>query len=155
METENIQFEIKKLPEKRISDFFKEHDNDYFERLSDRIDIDDYSQKIYQNATHFTLYDGDTLIGFSPCYFNDDAKEKAYISSLTITDGYRRSKLGSTLLSQIKTYAVDQGVKQLIVSVHSNNKNSINFYNQNEFSVDENNEETQSCSLQYTNNKAN
>ena len=149
MDSKNIQFEINKLPEKRISDFFKEHDNDYFERLSDRIDIDDYSQKVYQNATHFTLNDNEKLIGFSPCYFNDDTKEKAYISSLTIIDGYRRSKHGTNLLSHIKAFATEQGVKQLIVSVHSKNQNSINFYNKNAFSIGEQNDENESCSLQF------
>ncbi len=148
MNTDNLTIKTVRLPTKVVSDFFWNHDNDYFEKLSDRIDIDDYSKKIHENATHFVIYDEENVIGFSPCYFNNVDEKKAYISSLTIRDGYRRSKLGSRLLTAIKQYADKKGFSTLLVSVHSDNQGSINFYKKNNFKVGHINEDTKTCSLE-------
>lgn len=143
-----IKIKVQKLSANKVSDFFWEHDNDYFEKLSDRIDIDEYSQKIYENAIHFVVYMDDILIGFSPCYFNNLEEKNAYISSLTIRDGYRRSKLGSRLLEEIKRYANDKGFTHLVVSVHCDNDGSINFYKKNNFTISHKSSETNTCSLE-------
>jgi len=81
MKTQTLQFEIEELPLIEISDFFKLHDKDYFEVLSDRIDIDEYSEKLKENSVMFTLREGNNLIGLSPCYFNDIEEKTGYISS--------------------------------------------------------------------------
>ncbi len=143
MNTPNLKFDIKKLPLSEISLFFKEHDNDYFERLSDRVDIDQYSSKLLENATFFTLTDSSKLIGLSPCYFNNDAEKVAYISSLTINEGFRGKRLGSDMIKQIATHAKTKSYKEVLVKIHYDNTASQNFYHKNgftDFKIDKEND---------------
>jgi ribosomal protein S18 acetylase RimI-like enzyme len=149
MKKENIKFFIKKLSIEEIEDFLKLNDNDFFESLSSRVNIQEYSQKLHKNATHFTLYDNNKLVGFSPCYFNDEAKDIVYISSLTIRKGYRGLGFGSELIKYIKKHANKNGFLNIVVSVHCDNKISINFYKKNSFNLLDKNNETKVCSLKY------
>ena len=129
----NIQFNLKELSILEISDFFKKHDDDYFEKLSDRVDIDDYSEKLLENSVQFTLWDNVNLIGLSPCYFNNIKEKIGYISSLTIKDGFRGNKLGSKMIKQITSYAQERGFNTVMVKIHYANDISHNFYQKNGF----------------------
>ncbi len=133
MNNRNLKFTIKELSILEISDFFKEHDNDYFEKLSDRVDIDDYSEKLLENSVQFTLWDNVNLIGLSPCYFNNVDEKIGYISSLTIKNGFRGKKLGSKMISQIKAYAQLRNFNSVVVKIHYANAISHNFYQKNDF----------------------
>lgn len=133
MKISNLQFDIKTLSLTEVSLFFKEHDNDYFERLSDRVDIEEYSSKLLENAIFFTLSDDSTLIGLSPCYFNNEEEKVAYISSLTIKNGFRRKTLGSEMIKQIAAHAKSKRFNDVLVKIHYDNKASQYFYHRNGF----------------------
>lgn len=128
-----LQFDIKELSLTEVSDFFHEHDNDYYERLSDRIDIEEYSAKLLENSIQFTLSDDSNLIGLSPCYFNNIEDKVAYISSLTIKNGFRGQKLGTEMIKHISEYAKENTFKEVMVKIHYDNTISKNFYNKNGF----------------------
>ena len=149
MREQNIIFYLKKLSIDKIADFMILNDNDFFEKLSDRVNIYDYSKKLYENSIHFTLYDGDKLVGFSPCYFNDKKREVGYISSLTIRDNYRGLGLGSYMLSEIKKYAEKNGFNSIMVTIHIDNQISSNFYNKNGFEIFEQNRDSAVSVLKY------
>ena len=133
MNTINQQFKIEELSILEISDFFKEHDDDYFEKLSDRVDIDEYSEKLLESSVLFTLRNDVDLIGLSPCYFNNVDEKIGYISSLTIKDGYRGKKLGSEMIKQIQQYAIARQFNTVMVKIHYDNHISRNFYIKNGF----------------------
>lgn len=133
MKTRNQQFQIESLSILEISDFFKEHDDHYFEKLSDRVDIDDYSQKLLENSLQFTLRDDIDLIGLSPCYFNNDKEKVGYISSLTIKEDFRGRKLGSAMIKEIAQFARNKKYNTIMVKIHYDNHISHNFYLKNGF----------------------
>lgn len=133
MKSQNLQFQIEELSILEISDFFKAHDNDYFEKLSDRVDINDYSEKLLESSVKFTLRDNVDLVGLSPCYFNNIKEKIGYISSLTIKDGFRGKKLGSEMIKQISTYANKRNFNTVMVKIHYENINSLHFYLKNGF----------------------
>jgi len=133
LSSQEIQFEIKELSVLEISDFFKIHDNDYFEKLSDRVNINDYSEKLLESSIQFTLWDNVNLIGLSPCYFNNVKEKVGYISSLTIKEGFRGRKLGSKLISRISEYAKENGFNVVMVKIHYLNEKSHQFYKKNGF----------------------
>jgi ribosomal protein S18 acetylase RimI-like enzyme len=135
MELSNIKFAVKKLSIDEITVFFRLHDDDYYEKLSDRIDIDEYSQKVHEGTVQFTLYDKDVLIGFSPCYFNNIREKIGYISSITIRSGYRNLNLGSEILQRIKKYAVEHDFYAVAVQSHCQNRINGGFYEKNGFKL--------------------
>ncbi|WP_299880860.1 GNAT family N-acetyltransferase [uncultured Cocleimonas sp.] len=133
MSSQEIKFEIKELSVLEISDFFKAHDNDYFEKLSDRVNINEYSEKLLESSIQFTLWDNVNLIGLSPCYFNNVEEKVGYISSLTIKEGFRGRKLGSKLIARIGEYAKEHGFNVVMVKIHYLNEMSHQFYKKNGF----------------------
>lgn len=133
MKAKNKQFDIKKLSLIETSNFFKENGEDYFEKLSDRVDINEYSENLIKNSIQFSLWDNKTLIGLSPCYFNNSKESVAYISSLTIKKGFRGKKLGSQMIQQINHYAQKRNFNTVMVKIHYDNLISHNFYMKNGF----------------------
>jgi len=133
MSSQEVKFEIKELSVLEISDFFKVHDNDYFEKLSDRVNINEYSEKLLESSIQFTLWDNVNLIGLSPCYFNNVEEKVGYISSLTIKEGFRGRKLGSKLIARISEYAKEHGFNVVMVKIHYLNEMSHQFYKKNGF----------------------
>ncbi len=134
MNLQNIQFEIKQLSIADVSQFLQAHDNDYFEKLSDRVDINEYSKKVVENATHFTVSDNKQLLGFSPCYFNNIKDKTAYISSLTIKQGFRGKRLGSELIKKVMQHAKENNFIAVMVKIHYLNDCCHQFYQKNGFS---------------------
>jgi len=132
-EEKNISFYLNKLSIEEIERYLILNDNNLFERLSARLNIHEYSKKLYKNALHFTLYKYDSLIGFSPCYFNDKVTGKAYISALIIRKNYQGLGLEEKLLGYIKTYAKHNNYNEINVSFHCKNIQSIKFYEDNFF----------------------
>jgi len=143
------EFFLKKLTKDEITTFLKLNDNDFFEKLSDRVDIDEYSQRLYEKSLHFTLYDGDKLIGFSPCYFNNKLQGIGYISSLAIRDGYRRLGLGTYMLNKIKAYAQKNSFTIIHVTIHIDNQISRTFYKKNGFEISQQGRENRYIILKY------
>ena len=146
----NIDFYIKKLSAEEISSFLKLNDNDFFEKLSDRVDIDEFSEKLHQKALHFTLYDNSRLVGFSSCYFNNMSELIGYISSLIIRSGYRHMGFGSFIVEKIKEYGKENGFKTIMVTIHINNKISSNFYKKNGFEIFKRDSKKEKMILRYS-----
>lgn len=145
----NINFHLKKLSIEEIETYLRLNDNHFFRKLSDRLDIRKYSEKLHENALHFTLYDGDQLVGFSPCYFNDETVKVAYISALIIKHDYRGLVLTQQLLEHIKAYAEQNNFNSLYVKIHCDNKKSVQFYKDNAFNKFESDEDSGICTFEY------
>lgn len=133
MSIRKLQFKIEELSIPEISDFFKLHDDDYFEKLSDRVDIEEYSEKLLGSSVKFTIRDNVNLVGLSPCYFNNIKEQIGYISSLTIKNGFRGKRLGSEMIKQISNYAKRKNFSTVMVKIHYDNVNSLQFYLKNGF----------------------
>ncbi len=129
----DINFYLRRLSLDEIERYLLFNDNNLFEKLSARLDIHEYSKKLYENAKHFALYDRERLIGFAPCYFNDEKQQSAYISALIILKSYQGTGLDKKLLDHIKDYAKQSGFKKIIVNFHCMNSHSIGFYGKNGF----------------------
>ena len=135
MEPRKIKFAVKQLTVNEICAFFTLNDSDYFEKLSDRIDIDVYSKKVHDHTIQFTLFDNELLVGLSPCYFNYIEEKTGYISSLTIRKGYRHLNLGSEMIKHIKGYAITKGFNAIAVQAHCENSLNVSFYIKNGFKL--------------------
>lgn len=132
-EANNINFYLSKLSIEEIERFLILNDNNLFEKLSTRVNIHEYSKKLYENALHFTLYKHENLVGFSPCYFNNEEKESAYISALIIRKSYQGLGLEEKLLGYIKEFSKHNKFNQILVSFHCRNSQSVEFYKNNSF----------------------
>ncbi len=145
----DIVFSIKSLSKKEIFGFLKKNENDHYQKLSDLVDLEDYAQKLSEKALHFTLYDQDTLIGFSGCYFNDETSKVGYISGISILDAYRGIGLGGQLLKHIVVYGKENGFRVVNITPDCNNNGLISFLEKYGFIVTETVANNR-CLIQYT-----
>jgi len=144
----NINFYLKQLSVEEIERYLVLNDNNLFEKLSARLDIHEYSKKLFDYALHFTLYKYDNLVAFSPCYFNKPKKGKAYISALIVRKSFQGLGLEKILLEHIKGYAKYNNFNEIYVSFHCHNIPSIEFYESNLFVKDAQHESL--CTFKFT-----
>ena len=130
---EGFYIVLKQLKVAEIEDFFVSVDNELFEKLTDRLNVREYSKKLYEHALHFSAYKGEELVGLSPCYFNNDSGGIVYISALVVKNVYRGNGLKQKLFDSIKKHAKAQNFTEMVVSFHCENQVSVNFYESNLF----------------------
>lgn len=147
MSNSEVDFYIKSLPQEVILCFLKETSKAHYKKLSDIVDLDAYAKKLSEKAMHFTLYDKEKLIGFCPCYFNDDISKVGYISGISFLEGYRGLGLGGKLLNHIIEYGKENLFKEIIVKPDCKNSVLIHFFIKNGFDRDEKSEDR--CVLKY------
>lgn len=131
----NVNFEIKSLSQKEISIFLNKIKHTFIPKLDDIINIDDYSKKINENATQFTIYDSDKLIGFLACYINDQKKETAYITMLGVLEEYRGNGIANKLLDEVIKDIKKRKFKEIKLEVHKDSVAAFNLYIKKEFLV--------------------
>jgi len=96
--------------------------------MFERVGVDEFSQKLSANATHFCLYERSRLIGFMAGYFNQIDKGVAYISTISISGFYHDKGLGKRLLQSGIDYARKAEFNVLRLQVRRNNSIAIKFY---------------------------
>jgi len=96
--------------------------NDYFSpKLSDKVDIQEYTHKIWKNTVRFEAILDSQLIGLVAAYANDPSKKCAFITNVSTLPVYFGKGIGKKLLSQCISYArkMEFRLIRLEVSVHS------------------------------------
>jgi ribosomal protein S18 acetylase RimI-like enzyme len=143
----NISFYIKRLSRDEILQLLERNNNSHYERLSDIVNLREYSKKLSRYALHFTCYDNNELVGLSACYFNDFKTKIGYISGITFLKKYRNSGLGSRLLHEVIKYARVNGFKEIDITPKCANTLLIYFLEKNGFIKDRKNGDR--CLLKY------
>ena len=148
MIAEKVEYRLAILSKDEISSFLKLNDNDFFKKLSIRVDIDKYADKLSRNSKHFAAYAKDgTLVGLSCCYFNNIESKIAHISFTAILKGYRCRGIGSELIINTIDYGKRNQFKEIEVKVNCSNKVLMSFYKKNGFQIATQDESSDSCIL--------
>lgn len=137
---------VRKLNERQIiyvgkptKEFFKEyvlkHDNDFYEPLSGRIDIDKFVEKVHTLSTTFILVQEDKIAGLIASYFYDKPSEKGFITLTHIKHEFRGQHLSTLLLEAVKDYACSINFKYIDLMVYKDNSSAFNLYLKHGFKV--------------------
>lgn len=126
-----------------IRKYLIDNDKQFVPKLSNIVDIDEYSKKISNLAEHFILFEDDNdIIGFAAVYCNDLSRKIAYLTYINIADKKKGKGYGKKLLSEIIKYAKTSKFKKLKLEVSKKNIPAISFYYKNKFEIIEENEKT-------------
>lgn len=110
---------------KRIYQFLIETDNCFIPKLSERVNIEEYAQKLAQNAENiFVSYEGQD-IGACSVYCNSDI---AFISSFAVKPEYMRMKIGSHMMGQVVQQTKQLKCKSIRLEVYASNSAARTFY---------------------------
>jgi ribosomal protein S18 acetylase RimI-like enzyme len=125
-------------PSEEVYNYLNANSHVFIPSLVPRVDVMAFAQKIAVHAQQFWLFNSEKVSGFAACYFNDPAKMKGFITSISVTEETKGKGAGSLLLNEIIQYAKGTGFSQLSLEVFEENENAIAFYKKRGFNVTDN-----------------
>lgn len=136
-------------------EFFKEYilkyDNDFYEPLSSRIDIDSFVEKVHTLSTTFVLVYKGEVVGLIASYFYDISSEKGFITLVHTKHKFRGQHLSIDLVETAQAYAKSINFKYIDLMVYKDNASAYNLYSKYGFKVIS--EENGRCAMRWTANK--
>ncbi len=118
-----------------IQNYLSQHDNDFYEPLSSRVDIELYSQKLSELSMTFMLFLNDDMAGLICSYFYDVESQKGFITLVHTKREYRGRHLSVKLLEAVKDYAAGHGFKSIGLFVSRQQASAFNLYLHHGFEV--------------------
>lgn len=123
--------------------FFREyvlaHDNDFYEPLSGRVDIETFVEKVHRLSTSFILVIDGEVAGLIASYFYDVPSEKGFVTLTHTKKEYRGQHLSTVLLKAVQDYARSVHFKYIDLMVYKANIPAFNLYKKHDFEVLEDN----------------
>jgi len=100
----------------------------FITNLAKRVNLEEYSKKIFEKAVTFEAWSGDTLVGLVAAYFNDTDGQVGYITNVSTIRTYMGKGIASELMNMCIQYAKQYNVKEIKLEVHKDNRPAINLY---------------------------
>jgi len=127
----NLTFTCDKS-EKRILSFLEKMDRSFSPKLSSKVNLTAYSQKISKFANVFFASLDNTDIGIAAFYVNSDTRI-AYITIIGVLPEYQRRGIGKELLDLVVDKAQENNMEYIKLEVDTVNISAIEFYRKNGF----------------------
>lgn len=121
-----------------LKSFLSQINNDFPIPLNQKINIDDYLNKIFTNGEVIVAIENNEIVGLLTGYLNDLLNRKGYISILGIINEKSGLGLGTALLQKYISYAKEKNMEKIILNTDSSNTGAIKFYEKNGFIFNEN-----------------
>ena len=133
MESDRIQYRVNGAAEDEIYRHLKECNRLYFPHLDRRVDVREYSKKIYERAVRFEAWAGDALVGLVGAYFNDPGCGQGYITDVSVESAWTRKGIASRLIRMCIDYAESECYGAVALEVDAGNAGAIGLYKRHGF----------------------
>lgn len=120
-------FNIEKLSYQQVFDLFIKYNDKFVPRLSDDVDIENYSKKVSDNALFAVYKNEDNIIGFVAYYLNLELS-LVYITSVCVDFAFEGKGLAFELISKLKKKYMSS-IKIMALEVRKDNLKAFNLYN--------------------------
>ena len=114
----------------RLYKFLCEVDDIFIPKLSERVNIKEYAEKLAQNAENIVACYDEEDVGACSIYCN---LETAFISSFAVKNAYMRMKIGSQMMEQVKEHARASRCRSIKLEVFHRNSKAMKFYEKQGF----------------------
>jgi ribosomal protein S18 acetylase RimI-like enzyme len=112
----------------QIAEHLSSCDAEFKPRLSDRIEISTYAQKIFDKTVRFEAWSNSTLIGFVAVYCDDMRSHTAFISSVSVLAQWMGRGVASQMIAQCVKHVAHAGMQQISLEVKNDNEVAIALY---------------------------
>ena len=126
----DIIYKINSSTQDEIKSHLEECSNEFTPPLSNYVDIEKYSSKIFEKATRFEVYNKEKLVGLIAIYLNKEEKY-GFITNVSLESKFQGLGISKKLLDESINYILEIGLKKIILEVYSINNKAINFYLKN------------------------
>lgn len=133
-----IEFSIKKASVLDLLSNLRACDKDFVPPLSERVNLEEYSNKLYENAITFEAWIFDRLIGMVAAYFNNLKSATGFITNVCVEAKYKGHNIASNLMLKCINYSKENHFKDIILEVNENNQAAINLYKKFNFKIIDN-----------------
>ncbi len=103
-------------------------DDDFIPKLSSRVNIVEYCNKLFKKSKIISLHKGEMVVGILAIYCNDTFAKEAYISSICLLKDFRGLGYSSILMEKAIKIAKEKNFKFIKLEVGKNNEPAINLY---------------------------
>lgn len=97
-------------------------------RLSERVGIDSYADKIASRAERFEAWDGDQLAGLVATYCNDLQGRTAFVSNVSVLPSHQGRGIASALLRACIAHVRASGFERIELEVDARNEAADQLY---------------------------
>ena len=133
--SDQISFHINSASEIEIANFLKKCDAYFLPPLSNRVNIEDYARKIFQNAMRFEARASEELLGLIAIYCNNQEPYNAYITSVSVLKERMGKGIAILLMKKCIDYSKALGIRMITLEVRSDNLNAIALYKKCQFFI--------------------
>ena len=124
----NIRYNINTATADDLTIHLRACDANFIPALSEKVDIEDYAQKLSKHAVNFEAWDGGVLAGLIAAYFNDTENGLGYITNVSTVGGYGGRGIASTLLQKCIAYGQAQQFESIGLEVNKQSLAAISLY---------------------------
>lgn len=135
----NINYKISSANPNQIYSLLLNCDENFIPKLSNKTNIGEYANKIYNNAINFEAWNEDRLIGIISMYINQEKTLFGYITNVSILSEYANKGLASHLLAQCIEYSMDKNLFCIKLEVNESNIPALRLYEKFKFEIYEKN----------------
>lgn len=129
MNISKIKYKTKTATEEEIYSHLKECNDSFCSHLDERVNIEEYSKKLFDNSVTFEAWVDNILIGLAAAYFNDMENHSGYITNVSVIKDYIRLGIASELMNMCIRYAKQYKVKEIKLGVYKkDNSPAIHLY---------------------------
>jgi ribosomal protein S18 acetylase RimI-like enzyme/SAM-dependent methyltransferase len=121
----------------QIAGHLQRCDARFVPRLSARVDLDEYAQKIFERAERFEAWSEGSLVGLVAAYCNDAARGMAFITSVSVLGDWGGRGIGTRLLRDCVTYAKLKAFRTISLEVGVSQRAAIRMYERCGFAAGE------------------
>jgi ribosomal protein S18 acetylase RimI-like enzyme len=131
-----IDYEIKKASQKDLFLHLESCDYLFVPPLSYKVNLQDYSQKLFERSQTFEAWHEKKLVGLIAVYFNDRQSKKGFVSNVSVLENHNNKGIASQLIKMTKEYAHNNDFTKILLEVHSKNNNAIALYKKHHFEIE-------------------
>jgi ribosomal protein S18 acetylase RimI-like enzyme len=110
---------------------------DFIPPLDSKVNIKEYSAKIFNHAVTFEAWHDDIMVGLVAAYFNDLENKTGYITNVSIIRTYRGKGVACNLLNNCLAHARQKCFKSICLEVSALNSRAVLIYEKTGFQVKE------------------
>ena len=118
-----------------ILEYLAECDRDFYEPLSSRVNLEEFSQKLSQLSTTFVLYKHGVIAGLVCAYFYQPDSHKGFITLVHTKQEFRGQHLASLLVETVKEYAQSQNFATIELFVSKQQTSAFQLYLRHGFAI--------------------
>lgn len=109
--------------------------------LENRVDIEKFSDKIFDTAVTFEAWEDEKLIALISSYFNNMADNYGFINNISVEEQYTTQGIATSLMNSCIEYGRNNDFKVLGLEVCIHNIKAIRLYEKFDFKILENNDD--------------